>query len=786
MSILNVNQLQPVGGGNTITVGSSNIDYSGSVTGNISIDGNLTVAGVLTYDDVTNIDSVGLVTARNGLQVTGGNVGINKASPSRYLEIGGTSNNPQIRLSNVSGTSSLEVLGNAASGQEIRFGTEASPQAGRIIYHNSDDSLRYSNTGGERFRIRSDGRIAIGTQTINTDSMLSIHRSSSDQSQVRFTNTTTGEGGNNGLIVGIDNNEHGRIFNLENHPLRFGTNNTERLRISSGGYVGINEINPTQQLSVHNDTNYEGILINGNSAPRITFARSTSTTVEWGVGIDGTNGNNFAIAQAGNTAKLIIDPSGNIGISDVTPENALTIKNIGSFEGDANSFYLGSNFTGTGQNFTGSGKHAQRFFFNNASSNGYLKYENTGATGNAGDAITWQERFRITSAGQMGLGTNDPTSYGGSVKLAVANTSGTCGLSIVSATNGDGNLYYADGTSGDATYRGYIRYNHTLDQLRIGVAGAERLRVDDDGRVLVGPGAIATPKCGHAGIDIPNNDWAIIMGGSDGNGNRANNANKDARFAGAHYVNAEEPVGIIRYVSGASENTIYMGGGTSLVNAATQLSFYTAANTTTTGGYERLRITSGGAVRIGDSLNANAAGRFQVVDERNTGGDNDCNAYFETNRQDWNIKTYYNRAGTHYHIVFVEQGTERGGIYGSDGSNVNYHQGSDYRWKENIVEMTGTEGIEICKRLKPSKYNWIANREATGEINTVDGFIAHEVEEAGVLGAVSGEKDAVNEDGSIKGQQLDYGQMTPVLAAAIKGLIAKVETLEAQVTALQG
>ena len=98
---------------------------------------------------------------------------------------------------------------------------------------------------------------------------------------------------------------------------------------------------------------------------------------------------------------------------------------------------------------------------------------------------TGTERLRITTAGQMGLGTNDPNSYGGSVKLAVANTSGTCGLSIVSATNGDGNLYYADGTSGDATYRGYIRYNHTLDQFRIGVAGAERLRITSDGKVGV-------------------------------------------------------------------------------------------------------------------------------------------------------------------------------------------------------------------------------------------------------------------------------------------------------------
>ena len=99
--------------------------------------------------------------------------------------------------------------------------------------------------------------------------------------------------------------------------------------------------------------------------------------------------------------------------------------------------------------------------------------------------------------------------------------------------------------------------------------------------------------------------------------------------------------------------------------------------------------------------------------------------------------------------------------------------------------MTGTEGIEICKKLKPSKYNWIENREETGQINTVDGFIAHEVVEAGVLGAVNGDKDAVNEDGSIKGQELDYGQMTPVLAAGIKGLIEKVETLEQENIALR-
>ena len=39
-------------------------------TGNIT--GNLTVGGVLTYDDVTNVDSIGIVTARSGVKVVGG------------------------------------------------------------------------------------------------------------------------------------------------------------------------------------------------------------------------------------------------------------------------------------------------------------------------------------------------------------------------------------------------------------------------------------------------------------------------------------------------------------------------------------------------------------------------------------------------------------------------------------------------------------------------------------------------------------------------------------------
>ena len=45
-----------------------------SVIGDGSFGGNVSVAGTLTYEDVTNIDSVGLITARNGISVTGGDI----------------------------------------------------------------------------------------------------------------------------------------------------------------------------------------------------------------------------------------------------------------------------------------------------------------------------------------------------------------------------------------------------------------------------------------------------------------------------------------------------------------------------------------------------------------------------------------------------------------------------------------------------------------------------------------------------------------------------------------
>ena len=297
-----------------------------------------------------------------------------------------------------------------------------------ITQSGTGDILNLYDGSTEVFSVTDGGKVLIGTQTEGDGSAdnltiadsgnsgITIRSGTSNQGSIFFSDATSGSGEYDGFIQ----------YSQNDRWLKFGTATSTRLTISSGGYIGINEVNPTQQLHVHDDTNYQGILINGSSAPRLTFAKSGSTTVEWGVGIDGTNGNNFAIAQAGNTAKFIIDANGKIGINDNTPDNTLSIKGLGSFDADSNSFYFGSNFTGTGQNYIGSSKHAQRFFLNNASANGYFSYSNTGSAGTAGDAITWQERFRITSDGKVGIGTVSPTDklsvYGGTASVWNTNT----------------------------------------------------------------------------------------------------------------------------------------------------------------------------------------------------------------------------------------------------------------------------------------------------------------------------------------------------------------------------
>lgn len=119
------------------------------------------------------------------------------------------------------------------------------------------------------------------------------------------------------------------------------------------------------------------------------------------------------------------------------------------------------------------------------------------------------------------------------------------------------------------------------------------------------------------------------------------------------------------------------------------------------------------------------------------------------------------------------------GNISTNGSSTSYNTSSDYRLKENVRAMAGA--ISTLKCLSPCTFTWKNNPD----LGPVDGFIAHEVQ-AVVPGAVTGEKDAVNADGSIKPQGLDASKLVPLLTAALQEAVAKIEALEARVAAMGG
>jgi len=141
------------------------------------------------------------------------------------------------------------------------------------------------------------------------------------------------------------------------------------------------------------------------------------------------------------------------------------------------------------------------------------------------------------------------------------------------------------------------------------------------------------------------------------------------------------------------------------------------------------------------------------------------------------VSNFINANG--YHSGMFYSGTLVGSIYQTHASTT-FNTSSDYRLKENKEDIN--DGIERLKQLKVYKFNW---KSDPNEVKVkVDGFFAHEVQDI-VPEAITGEKDAVQEDGKIIPQQIDQSKLVPLLTAALQEAITKIETLEDRINALE-
>jgi hypothetical protein len=103
---------------------------------------------------------------------------------------------------------------------------------------------------------------------------------------------------------------------------------------------------------------------------------------------------------------------------------------------------------------------------------------------------------------------------------------------------------------------------------------------------------------------------------------------------------------------------------------------------------------------------------------------------------------------------------------------------SDYRLKTNLEPISN--GIERIKQLPVYRFNWIADQSG----NKVDGFVAHEAQPI-VPEAILGAKDEIDAEGNPIYQGIDQSKIVPLLTAALKEAITKIEVLESKVAALE-
>lgn len=109
----------------------------------------------------------------------------------------------------------------------------------------------------------------------------------------------------------------------------------------------------------------------------------------------------------------------------------------------------------------------------------------------------------------------------------------------------------------------------------------------------------------------------------------------------------------------------------------------------------------------------------------------------------------------------------------NNGGSVSYNTTSDYRLKTDIAALDGSAAARAILALRPVSHRWKA--DADGE--ATHGFIAHELQQEAPY-AVHGQKDAVDENGQIVPQTVDYARLVPDLTAALQNALNRIAQLE--------
>lgn len=667
-------------------------------TGIATFAGNVSIAGTLTYEDVTDIDSVGLITARTGLRVTAGGI--------------------------------VVTAGVSTFADDVVF----TGAAANVTWDKSTDDLIFNDNAQAKFGTGGD---------------LSIYHDPA------YGHSFIKESGSGGLILGAS------VFELYNAaisekmitatadgPTQLYHDNTLRLATTTTGISITNDIN-VAGLSTFSDDIYiaDKIIHSGDTNTQIRFPTNDTFTVE----------------TAGSEA-IRVDSGGRLLIGTATTKSAGSGQyanlNVEGYAGGTECFVSLSRAEAASA--MSDNDEVANLTFNDSAGYEFARIQvladaATGATDTPGrmvlrttadGASSSTERLRITSTGSIHVGGTTTATGTFTVKnindsshntLECLNDNGNVVSGFSQASDGDGSFFAKlnDGTLTHSFRSDNVSYINNTQLFTIGATANY--------------GTIGTAAAFQIqGTNTGSNTSMNIVNAATSNASSTCDINvwQDYRLS-------------TRIISGRENASNWTSSASA---AASYLAFYTNSAGTVA---ERLRIGSSGRTYINTTSPIDGNSTVAIRGAFGTAG---CGV---------EIKHAGNPAANRDFIRFYNTSdAEAGSIEHDASTSVAYKTSSDYRLKENIVDIT--DGIERLKLLKPRKFSWIEDPE----VGLRDGFIAHEVSPV-IPHCVSGEKDAVKDNGKMQTQTMEYSQLTPLLTAALQEAIAEIETLKAKVAALE-
>jgi hypothetical protein len=356
----------------SIGTGIATLDIQGSAGGGIAIGPSGTknyIYGASTLYIEANTTASFYTNGAERMRITsGGSVGIGTTNPVQALSVIG---NIYQRTGDFITWSNGDAQIGAVSGYALAFST----------YDGSSSML-------ERMRITSAGNVGIGTTNPtgypSSNIVLHIHTPSTN-ADIKLTNGATGTSAVAGGLIRQDNNQM-YIWNSSNGILAFGTNNTERVNISSGGLIKFNAYGSgsftgtrAYDLAVDSSGNIIEVPV---GAGTVTGSGTANYVARW------TSSSNISTG-------VLYDNGTNVGIGTASPTNRLQVNGTAGLNNSISSFE-GSDFIRI---------YADAFFGStvNWSTGDALRFATS-----ADNFSGFSELMRITSAGSIGIGTTSP------------------------------------------------------------------------------------------------------------------------------------------------------------------------------------------------------------------------------------------------------------------------------------------------------------------------------------------------------------------------------------------